>query len=231
MKPLDFSCILRVSKTQQQENGFKDAVVENIYGLLLESLANDSHSVAFPDLALPCIFQIREFLKKCKVANYTRKLKQILDKVEENSKFIELERKTATFKLSDSKAIEDWETAAKVKGTPLGIFCTSWQKMNAAKEAKLKKDTIDISENLPKIKRHMKKKRNSAEGPVTMLPSDDSDSDGGPGFGDYEEETTRKPRGKRGKKTTATAKRPKISEDSIDDGAEDVVEDMDISEW
>ncbi|XP_034247894.1 nucleolar complex protein 2 homolog [Thrips palmi] len=236
MKPLDFSCILRVSKTQQQENGFKDAVIENIYSLLLESLSNDSQSVAFPDLALPTIFQIREFQKKCKVANYTRKFRQILEKIEENSKFIEIERKTAAFKLSDTKAIEDWETAVRVKGTPLEKFCTSWMKMNAAREAKLKKDTIDISENLPKINRNLKRKKGSAEGPVTLLPSDDSDSDGAD-FGDDDdddEEVAKKPRGKRGKKTSAGAKKKvKIShsQNDDDDGAADVVEDMNLSEW
>ena len=32
MKPMDFSCILRLSKSQMAENGFKDATIEHIYG-------------------------------------------------------------------------------------------------------------------------------------------------------------------------------------------------------
>lgn len=230
MKPLDFTCILRLSKTQLQENGFKDAVIEGIYCLLLEYLSNESHSVAFPDLALPLVVQLRDFLKKCKVANYTRKLKQILDKVEENSKFVENERKTAVLLLSDHKVVVDWETALKTKGTPLGTFFSSWQKMNSIKQTQSKTDAIDISEDLPKIIRPKKKERVKSEGPVNLLPSDDSDSDG-IGFG--EDDSPKKMRGKRGKKTKRPSdnKRVKVSEEVSDDGADDVVEDVDLSEW
>ena len=31
MKPMDFSCVLRLSKSQMNENGFKDATVEQVY--------------------------------------------------------------------------------------------------------------------------------------------------------------------------------------------------------
>ena len=31
MKPMDFSCVLRLSKSQMNENGFKDATIEQVY--------------------------------------------------------------------------------------------------------------------------------------------------------------------------------------------------------
>lgn len=58
MKPLNFSCILRLSKSQLSENGFKDAVIDQIYGLLLECLSLHSHSIAFPDIVVPCVIQV-----------------------------------------------------------------------------------------------------------------------------------------------------------------------------
>lgn len=59
MKPLHFTSLLRLSKSQLQENGFKDTVVETIYGQLLEYLTAQSHSIAFPDLTLLCVIQVR----------------------------------------------------------------------------------------------------------------------------------------------------------------------------
>lgn len=55
MKPLDFSCILRLSKSQMCENGFKDAVVDRLYALLLEYTASISHTISFPDVCVVLI--------------------------------------------------------------------------------------------------------------------------------------------------------------------------------
>lgn len=58
MKPMSFACILRLSKSQLAENGFKDAAVDSIYSLLLESLSIYSHTIAFPDMVIPCVIQV-----------------------------------------------------------------------------------------------------------------------------------------------------------------------------
>ena len=38
--------------------------------------------IGFPELVTPLIFQLKDFLKRCKQGNYCKKIKQILDKVE-----------------------------------------------------------------------------------------------------------------------------------------------------
>lgn len=58
MKPLDFSCILRLAKSQLMENGFKDSVIEKLYGLLLEYSASISYSISFPDVILLAVIQV-----------------------------------------------------------------------------------------------------------------------------------------------------------------------------
>ncbi len=53
-----------------------------------------------------CVFyQLKKFVKECKVGNYTKQIKQIVEKVEENSRVITQRRKTATLNLADSKGI------------------------------------------------------------------------------------------------------------------------------
>lgn len=59
MKPLHFNCLLRLSKSQLQENGFKDMVIEMIYGQLLEYLTTQSHKIGFPELSLMCTVQVK----------------------------------------------------------------------------------------------------------------------------------------------------------------------------
>ena len=49
MRPVDFSCILRVSKSQMLENGTKDAAVDGVYRGVLDYLSSQSHKVcSFP---------------------------------------------------------------------------------------------------------------------------------------------------------------------------------------
>lgn len=59
MKPLHFTCLLRLSKSQLQENGFKDMLIEMVYGQLLEYLSIQSHKIGFPELSLICVVQVK----------------------------------------------------------------------------------------------------------------------------------------------------------------------------
>ncbi|XP_023232043.1 nucleolar complex protein 2 homolog [Centruroides sculpturatus] len=129
MKPMEFDCALKLSKSQLQENGFKDKVVELVYDTMLEYLQSQSHTIGFPELVLPTVVHIKSFLKTCKISNYSRKLKQLIDKIQENSTEITNRRKSVTFKLSDFDAIKQWERELKERGTPLVKFYESWKKI------------------------------------------------------------------------------------------------------
>jgi len=58
MKPMDFTCILRLSKSQLQENVFKDAVIECTHSTLMEYLVIEAHTISFPDLVVPFIIKV-----------------------------------------------------------------------------------------------------------------------------------------------------------------------------
>ncbi|KAL3861063.1 hypothetical protein ACJMK2_007149 [Sinanodonta woodiana] len=154
-KPLNFACILKLSKSQLQEKAFKDGVIDQLYELLLEHFHIHSHTIGFPELALAAVLQLKDFVKKCKVANYCKQMKQILEKVEENSNFITKKRKTATIALSDKTAVIAWERKCQEEGTPLAKFYQTWRKLRD-RELQLaisQKDQIVDTDQLPEIKR------------------------------------------------------------------------------
>ncbi|KAL1494504.1 hypothetical protein ABEB36_010091 [Hypothenemus hampei] len=222
MKPLHFTCILRFSKSQLQENGFKDAVIDNVYSQLLEYLSIMSHSISFPDLSLVCILQIKQFLKKCKNPNYTRKFKQALEKIEQNSQLIESERSKLTLNLTDLNQIKGWESQIKTKGTPLVTFYESWSKVRNLKKSKEITNNDMLGDyKLPKLKKIEKKPvKTKAEGSVELFPSDSEDDENG---------LEKQPR--RGKRGGKNVKKHKVSEDfnDMDVNAEDIVED--VHDW
>ncbi|KAF5289731.1 hypothetical protein FQA39_LY03648, partial [Lamprigera yunnana] len=175
-KPLNLTCLLRFSNIQMTESGFKDSIIDQVYASLLEYLSSQSHSIAFPDLSLFCIIQLKQFINTCKVSAYLKKFKQIVEKIQQTSKFIENERKTVSFKLTDYDKISVWEAKIKEKSTPLNMYYNSWNKLNVIKKNKELTDTRDISDfNLPTIK---KLKRGTADkNKGELFPSDSESND------------------------------------------------------
>ncbi len=125
MRPTDFSCVLKVGKPQMQENGMKDATMDKVrsqkytvyfsshrifsdvhpifkvYGGILLYMKNNASKISFPEFTIPCVVQLKSFLKKCKVANYCKKMKQLVDVVEENSKHVAARRRNIRFKVQN----------------------------------------------------------------------------------------------------------------------------------
>ncbi len=58
VKPLNFSFILKLNKQQLQDKSFKDVLIDIIYDHLILLLQNQSHDIAFPELALPLIIRV-----------------------------------------------------------------------------------------------------------------------------------------------------------------------------
>ena len=129
MKPLDLTCVLRVSQSQLAESGYRDAIVDLLYDRMLETLHTQTHSCAFPEIALPAILSLKHFVKKCQLPNYSKKMKQLIDKVQETVQFIEKQRAQVHFELSDTKAVLAFENQIKQNGTPLTTYLNSWKKM------------------------------------------------------------------------------------------------------
>nr|CAD7590115.1 unnamed protein product [Timema genevievae] len=232
MKPLDFTCILRLSKSQLQENGFKDAVIEKIYQQILEYLANEAHRISFPDTVVPTVIQIKTFLKTCKVSNYCKKLRQVMEKIEENSRFIENERRKVAFSLDDRKAIEAWESTLKESGVPLQTFYASWNKLHVRQVAKSATDNEKLGEyNIPVLKKFQKRRSEEVEGPVVLFPSDDeSEGEGAFGSDMGEPRTKRKKRTKKIKQQTLVQPDEVKIESDDENDVEDVVEDLRLSD-
>lgn len=129
LKPICFTYVLKMTKSQVQEKTFKDTVIDQFYEHLLTCLSIVSHSISFPELVFPAQIQIKDVLKNCKVPNYSKQLKQLYEKIEENSKFITTRRNSFSLNLSDTKAINSWERQCKDQVPPILKFFRVWRKL------------------------------------------------------------------------------------------------------
>ncbi|XP_059473925.1 nucleolar complex protein 2 homolog [Neocloeon triangulifer] len=235
MKPIVFTCILRVNKRQQLENSFKDAIIEQIYAVALEYLASQSYSIAFPDLVVPFISHLIKFSKTCKVAAFVKKMKSLQDKMEENSKFIEEARKTKNVNLTKQNDLDAFDAFVRSKVSPLDAFYQNWRKAFEEKKVIRQKQSFDEA-NVPKLKKHAAKTSNDE--PTELFPSDDEESDNIVFKGidsDEEQKPAPKKKPKKTKKAALVkpppAKKAKVQEpvDDIEEG--DIVADFDLDDF
>lgn len=229
MRPLKFTCILRASKSQLLENAFRDEVIENVYGLALQILAQESSSIAFPDLVVMPLLMLKNYIKKSKNANYNKKLKALVEKIQENVSFIENERKSINFTLKDYQLINGWETTIRNKGTPLLQAFQDYHKITEKKRKREAADTDSINTfDLPGIKKPGKRTVSSEKGEVELFPDTDSDDEL-----EVEKPLPKKPKLKKNsKKVIATPEDTTNSnEDEPEEETVDIVEDFKIEDW
>ncbi|KAK4518551.1 uncharacterized protein ATC70_008770 [Mucor velutinosus] len=118
----DWDLHLKTPKSYLQSKGYQDAVFNVMYDCLVDFYACLGLSIAFPELAIPAVDKLKEYLVKMKGTRFVKSIRVLIEKMETHKNYIEQKRAPIEYtpnRLEEANAFlrtTDFET------TPLGNF-------------------------------------------------------------------------------------------------------------
>jgi len=133
-KPPDFKTTLKISKVQLHSKGTQDLMIENVFELLLDHFSVHSCSIGFPELIFPTCHQIKRVIKSSKVVKLNKDMRQLVDRLNEQAKYITARRSNVTFAPKDTQQVQEWEEDLKTESNPLVKYLESWKTLQERKD-------------------------------------------------------------------------------------------------
>lgn len=145
LKPLDLDVHIRVPQQYVRTRVLSEGLTEEAVFLLAEWLATPSvhGSISFPEIIVPIVVQLRKSVKSSNLGpgKEPTMVKQLLDRIDESGKWVELKRKTVSFAPGRLGEVKDWETSftSKVDESPLGKYLKVQRKTREKRRELLEK--------------------------------------------------------------------------------------------
>ncbi|KAM4058697.1 noc2p family protein [Hirsutella rhossiliensis] len=150
LKAFDFSVAYKAPKAYLRTRVYQDGVGEQVVELLGEYMLLWSTSIAFPELALPVVIQLKRWLKQArsrskgnKNAKLASQLAVLVQKLEANAKFVEERRAKVDFAPRDRAQVDAFLRDFDVAKTPLGAYVVGQRKARAEKAKMLEEARLE----------------------------------------------------------------------------------------
>ncbi|KAI9172228.1 Nucleolar complex protein [Paramyrothecium foliicola] len=138
LKALDFAVNYKAPKSYLRTRVYQDGVGDQIVELLGEFFLLWGTSIAFPELSLPVIIQLKRWLKHARSrsqgnnnAKLSSQLVLLVQKLEANAKFIEERRAKVDFSPKNRSQVDTFLRDFDIAKTPLGAYVFAQRKARA----------------------------------------------------------------------------------------------------
>jgi nucleolar complex protein 2 len=187
LKPLDFDHNIRAGKSYLGTRVYQDSVCEQLVELIAEFFVLHCKSIAFPELSIPAVITLRRFIKRSKNVKFNKQLQKLVEKLEQNSKFVEQERSNVEFGPAQKEQVAAFLKDYDWNKTPLGAFVRVQRDVKAEKERILRES---LAQEEADRKEREDKKDSDEDEDVDMSDLDQSDEQEEPNQeGEDEEES------------------------------------------
>lgn len=159
LEAFDFDHNIKCTKAYLGTRVYHEGLSEQFVDLVGEYFVLYCKNVAFPELVTPAIISLRRFVKNSKNIKYNKQLSNMIEKLDQNSSFIQKARSDVDFSPSNRTEVNRFLNDTPWEKTPLGCYVTvqrevkedrarilreSMEEEDREKEASLKKqDELD----------------------------------------------------------------------------------------
>lgn len=172
LRPLDFDHNIRASKSYIGTRVYQDGVCEQLSDLVGEFFVLHCKSIAFPELAIPAIITFKRFVKKSSQnVKFSKQLQKLVEKLDENSKFILQKRNKCDFGPTNREQVDAFLKELEWQKTPLGAFVAIQREIREEK-LRIMRQNIEDSED-----EESKRESDNDLGDLAALVEDDEDDE------------------------------------------------------
>ncbi|WEJ92983.1 Nucleolar Complex 2 protein [Yamadazyma tenuis] len=175
LPPFDFENNVKVNQQYLGTKVYQDGLTEQFVELTAEFFVLYSKSVAFPELTTPAVISLRRFIKKSKNSKFNKQLGQLIEKLNENAKFISGKRSNIEYGPSNKQEVALFLNDLKWEKTPLGQYVVVQRKVKEER-LRLLKEAIEQDEEA-KSKRNDMDEDEEAEAALDEVESDEDEEE------------------------------------------------------
>ncbi|POY74728.1 hypothetical protein BMF94_2204 [Rhodotorula taiwanensis] len=139
LKPLDWDYYLKCPTAYQRTRVYADALADELVYLLTEYYGALATSVAFPELVLPAIVALRRHAKKATSGKVATQMKQLVERLEANTRWIEQKRENVEFGPNKRDKVDRFLANEEIDKTPMGTHIKLQRKLREAKKATMER--------------------------------------------------------------------------------------------
>ncbi|KAJ3294549.1 Nucleolar Complex 2 protein, partial [Blyttiomyces sp. JEL0837] len=137
LKPMDFGLALKTPNQYLGTRPYQVGVAEEAVNLLIDFYDCFALSVGFPELAVPAVLQFKRYMKKSKNVIANKQIQQLLEVLEQNSKFIEQKRANVDFAPKDEGKATAFSENLDPTQSPLRKHALSRRKLREQRSAEM----------------------------------------------------------------------------------------------
>lgn len=142
LEAFDFDHNIKCTQAYLGTRVYQEGLAAQFVDILGEFFSLHCKSVSFPELATPAVIILRRYVKNSKNVKFNKQLSNVIEKIQQNSKFIEDKRAEIDFSPSNKTEVNRFLNEISWEKTPLGAYVVVQREVKDEK-AKLLRESLE----------------------------------------------------------------------------------------